>query len=166
VTLPLGVLKATRGPAAVRFDPPLSAKRRALGGLAAGSVRKVMLRFRDAFWDEEDFVAARLTPRRDGAFRPDFLHAAAADFPTWWTPAPAHVPVLVGWAGGPAADRLAGLRPRDVLARSLATLAGVLAVPLRRLEEQFDGWAEHDWQLDPLEPRRLLLRHGGRRWRG
>jgi monoamine oxidase len=149
VTLPLGVLKASRGPAAVRFDPPLSAKRRALGGLAAGSVRKVMLRFRDAFWDEEDFVAARLTPRRDGAFRPDFLHAAAADFPTWWTPAPAHVPVLVGWAGGPAADRLAGLRPRDVLARSLATLAGVLAVRLRRLEEQFDGWAEHDWQLDP-----------------
>jgi monoamine oxidase len=149
VTLPVGVLKATGGASAVRFDPPLAAKWRALAGLSPGSVRKVILRFRDAFWDEEDFVSARLASSNGRAERPDFLHAAEADFPTWWTPAPARVPVLVGWSGGPAADRLARLAPRGVLARSLETLATVLAVPLRRLEDRLDGWVEHDWQADP-----------------
>jgi monoamine oxidase len=59
------------------------------------------------------------------------------------------VPVLVGWAGGPDAERLSRLSPRVVLARSLDSLAGVLGVAPRLLEERLDGWTEHDWQSDP-----------------
>jgi monoamine oxidase len=112
-------------------------------------VRKVVLRFREAFWDEPSFVAERLGRKNGDAPRPDYLHDPRADFPTWWTPSPARVPVLVGWAGASEAERLSRLSPRAVLARSLDSLSGVLGVPQRALEERLDGWLEHDWQADP-----------------
>jgi monoamine oxidase len=150
VTLPLGVLKASlEASGGVRFHPSLEGKRRALEKLAPASVRKVVLRFREAFWDEPSFVAERLGRKNGDAPRPDYLHDPRADFPTWWTPSPARVPVLVGWAGASEAERLSRLSPRAVLARSLDSLSGVLGVPQRALEERLDGWLEHDWQADP-----------------
>ncbi len=44
----------------MRFEPPLDAKRRALDGLATATVRKVILRFREAFWEEPSLVRERL----------------------------------------------------------------------------------------------------------
>jgi monoamine oxidase len=150
VTLPLGVLKAPDGAeGAVRFEPPLDAKRRALEGLGTAAVRKVILRFRDAFWEEPSFVRDRLAGGDSRAVRPDFLHDPRSDFPTWWTPSPSRVPVLVGWAGGPAADRLGRSSASATAARALDALARVLHVPLRWLEVRLDGWREHDWQADP-----------------
>jgi monoamine oxidase len=150
VTLPLGVLKASLGAGgAVRFDPPLDEKRRALDALFPGSVRKIVLRFREAFWDEPSFVEARFSTADGRLDRPDFLHDPRSDFPTWWTTSPAHAPVLVGWAGGPAADRLSRLSPMAVLGRGLGALGHVLGVSPRSLEERLDGWLEHDWQADP-----------------
>ena len=50
ITLPLGVLqRPARAPGAVRFTPPLTAKRAALRHLAPGPVIKVLLHFRTAF---------------------------------------------------------------------------------------------------------------------
>jgi monoamine oxidase len=81
VTLPVGVLKAP----GVRFDPDLPAKRRALRAFAEAPVQKVVLRFRDAFWEDAAFAEERGGDPRT----PGYFHAPSAAFPTWWTASPA-----------------------------------------------------------------------------
>jgi monoamine oxidase len=139
VTAPLGVLKARPGqPGAIAFDPPLAAKRAALDGLEAGHVCKVVLRFRERFWDRLDD-------------RPiNFWHDPKGPFPTWWNAAPRHAPVLTAWAGGPRAEDLLGRPAREVLGRALEGLAAVMRTPRRRLEASLHGWAAHDWRADPF----------------
>jgi len=127
VTLPLGVLQS----GAVRFIPALSEKQPALNKLASGPVVKIALRFRAAFWEEQHPEVA-------------FFHSPAAAFPTFWTPLPTRAPFLIGWAGGPKAVRLAGLKRAEVLQRALHSLRSI-----------FGGRGElvaihaHDWQADP-----------------
>src|SRR5437016_157107 len=52
ITLPLAVLKA----GVVRFDPALPAKQRALARIETGQVFKIVLRFREAFWQGVEFL--------------------------------------------------------------------------------------------------------------
>jgi monoamine oxidase len=127
VTLPLGVLQSR----AVRFIPDLKEKRQALKKLAAGSVVKIALRFRRAFWEEGHPEVA-------------FFHAPAAAFPTFWTPLPMRAPFLIGWAGGPKAVRLAGLKRDEVVRRALDSLKSIFG----RQGELLAIYA-HDWQADP-----------------
>jgi monoamine oxidase len=121
VTLPLGVLQSR----AVRFFPDLK-KQSALRFLASGPVIKAALRFPRRFWPHE--VA--------------FFHSPGATVPTFWTPLPARVPLLIAWAGGPKAERLAG---RDARAAALASLRTVFA----RCPGP-DQVLLHDWQADPF----------------
>jgi monoamine oxidase len=142
ITLPIGVLQARPGsPAAVRFTPPLEAKRGALAGLAAGPVIKVLLRFATAFWE-------RLNEGRYAGA--SFLHSPHTEIATFWTPAPERAPLLVAWAGGPRVPRLACGRSPGDLARlaveSLQTLCGSEV----NVAEQLEGWYYHDWQEDPF----------------
>jgi monoamine oxidase len=140
VTVPVSLL--ARG-AAVHFTPALRAKERAAARVEMGPVVKVLLRFRRAFWRER---------RGRGRAWPDlaFLLAPALPVPTWWTPSPLEAPRLVGWAGGPAAARLAARGPRDAVAAALATLARAFAIPRGELEDLVDGAGLADWAHDPL----------------
>ena len=142
IALPLGVLQQTP-PAlgAVRFTPSLAAKQAALQGLASGPVIKMQLRFADAFWET---VAG-------GRYRDvSFLHALDAELPTFWTQAPLRAPLLVAWAGGPRAQRIAaGATPGDIVRKALAglhTLFGEEAEHAMQLEAHY----YHDWQQDPF----------------
>src|SRR6266699_277041 len=58
ITLPLAVLKAGM----VRFEPALPAKQRALAGLETGQVFKIVLRCREAIWDDAEFLKERRGP--------------------------------------------------------------------------------------------------------
>ena len=135
VTLPVGVLLARAGQeGAVRFDPPLKRKREALAWLRMGSVVKAVLRFREPVW------AAR--PLR----KADFVHAPGAAFPTWWRAGPPELPLVIGWAGGPAASRLA---KGDPLPAALASLARVLGRSASDLEGLLESANVADWGQDP-----------------
>lgn len=140
VTLPLGVLQQSSGAEGfVRFTPALSDKRKALKFLAPGPVLKVALRFRRAFWDELD----------RGRYRDvAFFHAREAAFPTVWTALPVRTPLLVAWAAGPKAQRLARAGKTRVVAEAIAsvraTFGGEAAV-----EDLLQGAWVHDWQADP-----------------
>lgn len=142
VTLPVGVLK---GPD-VRFEPDLPEKRRALLAFAEARVQKVLLRFRDAFWEDAAFAEKRGGDPRT----PGYFHVPAAAFPTWWTQSPAAAPLLTGWAGGPAAARLGGRRPGERLEAALSDAARVLGVTRAFAADRLDGWAYHDWSADPF----------------
>jgi monoamine oxidase len=147
ITLPVGVLKAAPGTeGAVQFEPPLASKQRPLAAFAEAPVQRMVLRFRDAFWEEDSFVKDRAGPR---GVCPKYFHDPGAAFPTWWTSAPVGSALLTGWAGGPAAASLQSRAPVVRLGRALEALARVLGVPRSFLEERLDGWGHHDWSADP-----------------
>lgn len=140
ITLPLGVLKLPPStPAAVRFEPPLQTKRAALEALAVGPVVKLVLDFREPFWESLD--GARY---RDAAF----LHAPGAAFPTFWSTLPMRTALLSAWTAGPEAARLAGLgeaRLLQLALGSLETLFGRRARVRTLLQRAYF----HDWHADP-----------------
>jgi monoamine oxidase len=146
VAVPHAVLKAK----ALRFRPAIPAKDRAVERLEAGQVFKIVLRFREAFWEEKGFLRSRLAESRAEPRELNFVHDHQAELPTWWTALPAHVPRITGWAGGPRAEALLEREPSLRVERSLDALAQVLRVPRRMLDDQLEAWAMHDWRADPF----------------
>jgi monoamine oxidase len=139
ITLPIGVLLApAHETGGVRFNPPLPTKtREAIALMRMGPVIKVLLRFHQAFWESG--------PWRDMGF----LHSPGDVFPTWWTMLPCRVPLLTGWAGGPAAATLSDKPADEVLNAALHTLAPLLGVSESMLHTQLAAWHVSDWQADP-----------------
>jgi monoamine oxidase len=145
VTLPIGVLKARPpAPGAVRFVPALPAgKRDAIRRLEMGTVVKVVLRFRSAFWE-------RGAPPLRGL---SFLHTPGGALPTWWVQRPLTDRVLVGWSAGPSADRLrasvagGGAALVGVAVRSLAASLGMSRPALAAALEDARVF---DWAADPF----------------
>jgi len=133
VTIPIGVWKAPPGQeGAIRFDPPLREKERALAKLEAAHVVKIAFRFRERFWGDRTFV-----------------HTADRFMPTWWSTAPLRSPILTGWAGGHAADALLAERPA-MMDRALDAMSRAFSVPRRRLDAMLEGTWTTDWQADPF----------------
>jgi monoamine oxidase len=140
ITLPVGVLKQPlRAAGAVRFMPALAQKRTALKKIDAGTVARVVLRFRSAFWEKLE----------NGRYRnAAFLRSPHTPFSTFWTALPQRAPLLVAWSGGPPAARLLAHAPAkivDLAIESLESMFGKHAA----VREQFVGSAFHDWLHDP-----------------
>lgn len=129
ITIPIGVWKSAH---AIRFDPPLTAKQRALRKLEVGHVVKIVFRFRERFWELEQ----------------NFIHSDDPYAPTWWTTAPVRSAMLTGWAGGHAAERL--LATGDVVDRSLDSLSKIIAVKRKKIDSLLESAFTHDWQSDPF----------------
>ncbi|HEY6140000.1 MAG TPA: NAD(P)/FAD-dependent oxidoreductase [Thermoanaerobaculia bacterium] len=129
VTLPLGVLRSD----AITWDPR-PGNLAAVEKLEMGNVCKIVFAFRESFWPAQT----------------NFVHASGPDFPTWWTHAPAVVPLLTAWTGGPAAARLLDMSDVQRVDRALASLAKIFAVPRARLDDRLDSWWTHDWRNDPF----------------
>ena len=139
VALPLAVLQASAGElAAIRFSPPLADKEDAVRGLEMGHVVKLVFAFRERVWE-------RAFPDELG-----FLLADDEPFRAWWTGYPVYAPVLAAWAGGPAADALAGLSTEQRVDRALESLARVLGEPRAAIDRQLVAWDGHDWAADPF----------------
>jgi monoamine oxidase len=132
VTVPLPALGR------LRFRPALPEKRRASEALEMGPVVKVLLRFRRPGWADS-------WPRALS-----FLHVPGAPVPVFWTLAPFHAPVLVGWAGGPDAARLARRRDVEVVRAAVRSAARGLGCPQGEVEDALDGATVVDWTRDPF----------------
>lgn len=141
IALPLGVLQlADDAEGAVIFTPALADKRKALQGLGFGPVVKLVLRFHSSFWEQVD----------DGRFREVlFFHMREAPFPTFWTALPARAPLLVAWAGGPRASRLAEASTSQLVRAALETLDAMFGEQCH-VERQLQAAYWHDWQNDPF----------------
>jgi monoamine oxidase len=142
ITLPLGVLAAPpEAPGAVRFSPDLPGKRAAIERLAMGHTVKVVLRFRETFWEH----GAQELPRLE---RLSFLFSDDEVMPTWWTSHPLLTPTLTGWAGGPRAAKLARQTDEAIAGQALEALARVLHVRRGALEARLEAWHLHNWSAD------------------
>jgi monoamine oxidase len=172
VTLPLGVLRAQpSGPqghgGGVHFEPGLPEKEVAVRSLEMGTVVKVVLRFRERFWEgvprsRSAPGAGSSGPRGGGLRGLRMVIARGEAFPTWWTTNPVASPVLTGWVGGPAAEELARSSERAILERALEVLGRMFgggppprcttarATSGRRPEALLEAWHIHNWQADPF----------------
>jgi monoamine oxidase len=124
---------------AIRFEPELPPlTRQAIAQIATGPVIKVVLCFREAFWE-----SLQNHRWRDAAF-----FVGDGEFPTLWTQLPVRANTLVAWAGGPVAERLAAKTHDECKALALAC-AGRYLGDAQAAENAFEVAYLHDWQRDP-----------------
>jgi monoamine oxidase len=146
VTVPLGVLLASPDDAgAIRFTPPLSILDEARSHLAMGFVTRIVVLFDERWWTNK----LSSTPKEASLDSLSFLHGESPHFPIWWTLYPAHLPMMVGWQGGPSALSLAGRSHENVEALAITSLAKNLGVSRRRVASHVEATWMHDWQEDP-----------------
>lgn len=140
VALPLGVLKARSGTGAVRFRPDPKGRRAAIEAMQVGHVVRLSIRFRRQ-------SLTRLLP---GNLRLGFgfIHSNVKGVPVWWSLSPD--PVLVGWAGGPAAKALLMLPPSSRVRRAVGSLAEILGVSPARVRAAIVACDTRDWSHDPF----------------
>jgi monoamine oxidase len=137
VTVPLGVLKALSGsPGAIQFNPALSQKAAALEHLEVGHAIKLMIRFKERFWETEARFA--------------FVISVDEGIPVWWTQEPLTSNVLTGWAAGQAAERLVNLSRQELLSRAVESLGRIFIKSTGWLHDCVDKTYYHDWSNDPF----------------
>ncbi|HEY6445156.1 MAG TPA: NAD(P)/FAD-dependent oxidoreductase [Acidobacteriaceae bacterium] len=130
ITLPLGVLQAR----SVSFHPEPARILAAADRMEAGSVRRLVLLFSIAFWEQ------RMPDMR-------FLFAAGMMPPTYWTQRPRNIPALVSWIGGPAANAIRD--PAQLPTQALRSLEQIFSLKPQSLETELRNSYQHDWQTDP-----------------
>ena len=137
VTVPLGVLQAqppARG--AIQFTPPLPALNVALAGLEMGHVAKLIISFKERFWDSL------------GSF--GFVIGLDQELSTWWTQAPLRSNLLTGWTGGSGALKLVDLSEEQLLERAIGSLRKVFNQKATELRAMVDNIYYHNWTNDPF----------------
>jgi monoamine oxidase len=147
VTLPLAVLQAHPGSVgAVQFSPPLpSEKLAAIQRMEMGKVIRIVLRFRNRFWETVSAAGDSQT-----IADMSFLFSQDEWFPTWWTTMPRTLPIITGWAPFRAAEKLSGKSQSFVIEHSLETLSRLMRIDRRELESLLEAAYFHDWQSDPF----------------
>jgi monoamine oxidase len=149
ITLPLGVLQAKhhqRG--AVRFVPEVPRQTRAaIDGIEMGQATRITLQFRERFWEKLELAG---TEGREKLSQLGFVHYPEAPFATWWTLLPLRAAVMVGWAGGPAAEKFVGHSKEYAVEQALGSLRQILGVSEKSLRNLLLAAHTHDWGSDPF----------------
>lgn len=113
-----------------------------------GHVVKVVLRFREPFW--ESLIVPGEGDEPADLKKLTFVHAPAEVLPTWWTQFPFKTPLLTGWAGGTRADTLSLESEDSLLDRSLESLSHIFVTSKQFLEESLEQFYTHNWHKDPF----------------
>jgi monoamine oxidase len=146
VTLPLAVLQTAPGEVgAVEFVPALPPRKvAAMKKLEMGRVIRVVLRFRERFWENISPVKSKTLSEMS------FLLSQDEWFPTWWTRMPEKLPIITGWAPFRSAERLSGKSRDFVVEQSLGSLGRLLGLSVQDLAQRLEAAYLHDWQSDPF----------------
>lgn len=146
ITVPLGVWQAGEDDeAAIAFSPLLPEKTAAAHSMGYGTVIKIMLSFKTAFWECED-MKQRTGQNMDHL---GFLFTDAA-IPTWWTQQPSQDAMLTGWLAGPPAAAHVQKDEHALLDLGLNSLAYIFSVSRDFLRDQLSGWKAANWSKDPF----------------
>ncbi len=132
ITLPLALLQQN----AVEFDPKLpDAKLKAIHGLGAGHITKLILKFDQPFWPKK--LESCLT---------------TLDTELWWRPGwnqPNEAPILTAYTGAIGAKKLGALGQEGAIRVGLQNLAQIFEIPLTDLADRLIDALFVDWQADP-----------------
>ncbi len=145
ITLPFGVLQAPAGaPGSVQFLPALPAQQAAAQQMGMGGVIKILLHFREAFWEHHPVGDEnQTTPDLSMIFSKELV-------PTWWTQQPERSTLLTGWLGGPAAKALADASAEHILQMALASLGAIFNMPVTALQTLLQSHDIINWTADPF----------------
>ncbi|XP_057340669.1 lysine-specific histone demethylase 1A [Microplitis mediator] len=136
VTLPLGVLKASKPPSAVNFDPPLPDwKSQAIQRLGFGNLNKVVLCFERIFWDPTANLFGHVGSTT----------ASRGELFLFWNLYKA--PVLLALVAGEAACVMENVSDDVIVGRCIAVLKGIFGnqvVPQPR-ESVVTRWRADPW---------------------
>jgi monoamine oxidase len=136
ITVPLGVLQARPSSlGAIRFSPEPGEVLRAARRLEFGQVYRVNLRFRKAFWEEDERFQ-----------KVGFIFSKQKRFSTWWTTHPVFSPILTGWTAGSAADQFLDADANVITREALASLGRIM----KRTIPDPESIYFHDWHNDPF----------------
>jgi monoamine oxidase len=148
ITIPLPLLKLGGSEyGAIRFVPDLPvSKQKAIRSLEMGPVLRIVLRFTHQFWK-----GRRIPGNEEAHFGASgFMHYPDASIPTWWTTLPEHAPMLVGWAGGPPAEKALTGGEEQINSRAIQSLSQIFRMPESELHSYLVKSYFHDWQSDSL----------------
>jgi monoamine oxidase len=134
ITVPLGVLQAGR----MAFSPEPVEILQAARRLRFGQVFRVVLRFREAFWEACEELADA-----------GFILSQEDAFPTWWTTLSMRSKLLVGWHAGARAETMKGMTRESILREALGSLARIIGMPVETVGAQLENAYFHDWHADP-----------------
>ena len=147
ITVPLSILQASENePASIQFVPPLPEEKLvAMQRLEMGKVIRIVLRFKERFWDT-------IRPQGGGKSLADlsFLFTEDKWFPTWWSTMPEKYPIMTGWAPFKCAERLAGKEKSFITERAVQSLSKALGVGSSDVEKLLVEAFVHDWESDPF----------------
>jgi monoamine oxidase len=138
LTLPLGVLQSGQP----TFTPAIPDKVNAAKALGFGSVIKVLLQFSRVFWKQKEHTAGKDLSGAGFIFSEE-------EIPTWWTAYPKDVPMLVGWLGGPNADKIKRLSEEDILQKALVSLGNIFTIGQADLMRILSLYRVYNWAMDP-----------------
>jgi monoamine oxidase len=142
-TVPLSILK--RG--SIDFNPSLPAhKLEAIRSLEMGAALRIVFQFNRRFWEELHLPA----DSPEDLSQLGFIHHAQATIPTWWSTLPEHEPILVGWCGGPSAERLLQLSEDEITKLAIGSLALIFGLTESVIESYVTRTYLHNWLNDPL----------------
>ncbi len=134
VTVPLPLIKK------IAFTPAIPKKLEAAEKIGYGGTIKLLLRFKDRWWahalgkdfDEMGFMISN------------------QQFGVWWTQYPNVAPVLVGWLGGPRAQKFAQSSSEEILETSIESLANIFKMTKERVKGELVHARVFNWPADPL----------------
>ena len=132
VTASLGSLQSKRP---IIFQPGIDNYFLAAKKIGYGTVIKVMLEFKEAFWEK----------KRKGI---GFLLTNEI-IPTWWTQSPSSYPLLTGWVGGPQAWPLENKDDDAILDLALGSLSNIFQKSVDELQQILTASAVVNWKIDP-----------------
>ncbi len=137
ITLPLGVLQIKDGSLGfVNFTPPLPIRMGAVRAMGYGSVIKVSLYFKTAFWEEESLDAGFIFSREI--------------IPIWWTQLPDKVAVLTGWLAGPEAETHKKKSDEQIINMALLSVANIFNKNLKQVTADLIKGYALNWGSSPF----------------
>lgn len=145
ITVPLGVWSAEDdAEGAIKYAPALTDKTGAAKQLGFGSVIKILLKFKKAFWEDEAIAETCKVNTRN-------LQMALSQetIPTWWTQLPLRSTLLIGWFSGPKAGLMKSASEHTILDKALTSLANVFHLSVDELQQSLEWWKVFNWTNDP-----------------
>jgi monoamine oxidase len=132
VTTSLGQFQSDQS---IIFHPGIDNYFQAATKIGFGTVVKVMLEFKEAFWEEKKKGIGFL-------FTNEII-------PTWWTQSPSSYPLLTGWAGGPQAWAVDDKDDATILDMAIRSLSNVFQKTVGELNQILIASAVVNWKNDP-----------------
>jgi monoamine oxidase len=146
IALPLGVLQADAPKeGAFTFSPSIPKYQQAIQQIGFGSIVKILLEFKDAFWEDEEITKLTGNSLKEMSFL-----LSDEEIPTWWTQFPNHSTVLTGWLGGPPSERKKGISNEELLHQGLQSLSNIFKRSVEELENDLIAWNVVNWTTDPF----------------